>query len=630
MGAVASGQAPPRAGTISADGDCTSVRRRHPRSVGVRTYYARWHTFSVDSPGWVTITLESSASNSRHLDPFLVLLRGHETDGSGAHIAHNDDHRSGYDTHRLNSRLVDVFLQPGDYTIEAITYSQNRTGNYTLTVEATFTGLQASYDATVGRELRIDFDLGNHEATATASHADFGVTAQRAGTTGTLLVVPDSTNARTVTLSFARAGASGGAAQQSANGAQDAAGQSTQLSFVSSCGTDQTEDLETGACIWDEAELLKRRDARYSVGPALLRGAIRVARRTMSEYSGECDMTPTRLAALMLAIGIYETNPIGSRSVARSLMFLSRVDRPTKAYPNDQRSNTGVRAFWHPGVGYWQLDWWPNELNHAERADVDRGGNAVAKHLRRSYCDGDLKTLKNNLLSGAWNGCIPDAQKNANGNWIKDSSGLIIGTHKCFNTHNDIYLGGDLGDSAYQGIESLWINTSGNEGLTDNKGGVQELKCRWGTAGAEFGCWLYDTDNPEGFISRAFLTGVWTGDHKRSPLAAPFISFTDEDDDGNKKRFAVFPESFAGGSVTWFKHVPVGSGANYRVRKAPGNTWNQDTYDIDADGDRDELRVKDCTQQPGTGPTPECPWVDVAASDFKTAIRRRYPDQPGD
>lgn len=69
------------------------------------------------------------------------------------------------------------------------------------------------------------------------------------------------------------------------------------------------------------------------------------------------------------------------REPARSLMTLSRADRHHKLYPNDTVGSDPKRAFWHPGVGYWQLDWWPLDMNHAERADVDKGGLRVAENL---------------------------------------------------------------------------------------------------------------------------------------------------------------------------------------------------------------------------------------------------------
>jgi len=77
--------------------------------------------------------------------------------------------------------------------------------------------------------------------------------------------------------------------------------------------------------------------------------------------------------------------------------------------------------------------------------------------------------------------------------------------------------------------------------------------------------------------------------------------------------------------VTWFKHVPVGNGLAFEVRTAPGNTWNENGYDIDADDDSDVLMVEDTSRIDIILGQARHPWVDVAASDFKDAMRRRYP-----
>ncbi len=63
----------PVRGTISSDDGCTSVRRR-PNNSSV--YHARRHFLRLTSPGWVTVTLESAASNPQRLDTYLILLRG--------------------------------------------------------------------------------------------------------------------------------------------------------------------------------------------------------------------------------------------------------------------------------------------------------------------------------------------------------------------------------------------------------------------------------------------------------------------------------------------------------------------------------------------------------------------------
>ena len=226
-------------------------------------------------------------------------------------------------------------------------------------------------------------------------------------------------------------------------------------------------------------------------------------------------------------------------------------------------------------------------------------------------------------------------------------TGLIVGRHVCFTAFEDLYLGGTLGDSTYKGIEGLWVTTSGNERLTNKKGGVQELQCRWGSTGTGFGCWLYDTDEPEGSLDDhdlegdgepndpAYTTVMECPDNAktcreedkipkrkkfRSPLAAPFVSFTH-----SSKRFAVFPESFTGGTVTLFKHVPTGE----KVRAYSAASWHDDVYDIGGDGNSndsgDVLKVQDTTSLIRIGLDSVHPWVDVAASDFKAAIRRRYP-----
>ena len=645
LGTLATGTVA-RSGTIADDG-CVA-QARLPRTATVfyaarRAHWAKRHTFALKTPGWVTVSINNSPANAEPLDTYAVLLK--DDNNKGTVIARNDN----ASRRSTDARLTDLFLQPGSYTIEATTRKPQATGNYTLTINATVTGLQASYDATVGRELRIDFDLGKFQAAATASHADLAVTAQRTGTTGTLLLVPDSTNPRTVTVSFSDADASSGAAQGAAQRSPEpetaqSAETAHTISLSAVCGDDQTEDPETGACIWDEVELRGARGDRYAVTKALLDGVYRVANRAVNAYEGECDMTPTQLAALMLAIGIYETNPVGSRSVARSLMTVSRVDRPNKAYPNNNPEAAriaGSRAFWHPGVGYWQLDYWPNELNHAERADVDLGGRVVVEYLLDEYCkpDGGEANLRRRLYTASWNGCRPIVT-NAGGVQKRHSDGTPI--RVCYNAYRQIYLGGDLGDSTYKGVEGLWATASGNGSLTNTKGGVQPLWCRWNDSADWFRCWLYDTDNPEGNISDDYPRGVWFYDpgdpdtsppagypdgvwtanraHRRSPLAAPFVSFTH-----SGKRFAVFPESFAGGSVTWFKYVSIGSGADFRVRTAPGNSWHREDYDVDADGTDDVLMVQDQSSVIVIQGESQHPWVDVADAGFKTIMRRRYP-----
>ena len=94
-------------------GDCASTNQ--PGS------YARYYTFTLDAASDVTITLESS------VDTFLYLLEG--AGAGGTVVARNDDVETG----NTNSE-VRKFLSAGTYTIEATTYREGITGEFTLTV----------------------------------------------------------------------------------------------------------------------------------------------------------------------------------------------------------------------------------------------------------------------------------------------------------------------------------------------------------------------------------------------------------------------------------------------------------------------------------------------------------------
>ncbi|WP_419551641.1 DVUA0089 family protein [Candidatus Poriferisodalis sp.] len=635
---------PPTTGTLAATDGCTSTR--HPRKTATSTYQARRHTFTLNSPGWVTITLESAATNTQRIDTYLVLLRGHTPDGTGTYITHNDDHRSGYGTHGLNSRLVDVFLQPGDYTIETTTYHAHSTnnptrttGDYDLTVEATLTGLQASYDATVGRELRIDFETGDFTPTASVPVSGLAASATKSGPAASLSVTPSRTGAFSVTLSFSRLSGASDRGTRSTRSAtpRAAAAASYVVTVDSTCPAGQVPGPHpNGTCIWDTDENLAaieigdqtRGSQLYEVTPALLEGAKRVAVQALAENSG-CGMRTGQLAAVMIAIGYWEypieVGGANQRVPARSLMTLSRSshDRDPPLYPENVFSETvDVGAFWHPGVGYWQLDWWPVGMNHAERADIDEGGHAVATKLAGAYCSpwpGETpeQSLKNFLdaktMRGGWSGC----------------KGATTGDDQCYETFQKMYLGVE----SFSGAERLWVTTAQNSGDDHARGGgVHDMSCRFGSGGTDFPCWLYDTESAsiEGAFSGGNKRGITGGD---SPLAAPFMSFT-HGPEASMKRFAVFPQSFAypagatGTKITWIKVVPTGA----RVRNTAASSWHEDDYDEDDDDSNNdnELHANICELHI-TGVPDRCERLSTTSPLFATTVRKAYPGQsPGD
>ena len=220
-----------RAGAITVESSCTSATRRR----GSGTYYARRHTFTLDSPGWVTIDLANSASNPSRLDTYLILLSGHG--GGGTQIDSDDD--SGNST---DSRLADIFLEEGQYTIEATTYRTTATGHYRLRVDATVTGLKPRYDAYAGRELVVKFQTGSFVPTASVPASGLTATASRSGSTASLSVTPSRTGTLGVNLSFSRSAEASGSSSRSTRsvGARAAAAFGTyNITFSSTCPAGQ-------------------------------------------------------------------------------------------------------------------------------------------------------------------------------------------------------------------------------------------------------------------------------------------------------------------------------------------------------------------------------------------------------
>ena len=95
------------------DSDCNSASNSGS--------YARYYTFSLSArSNVITITLESDDA-----DTYLYLLEGK---GRNGEILHSND-----DYDNTNSQITTA-LDPGDYTIEATTYTSQATGDFTLTV----------------------------------------------------------------------------------------------------------------------------------------------------------------------------------------------------------------------------------------------------------------------------------------------------------------------------------------------------------------------------------------------------------------------------------------------------------------------------------------------------------------
>ena len=149
-------------GTIAQDIRCKSYRRdtAHPE----RSYYARRHTFTMATAGWVSLDLEAAGSGPHGLDMYLLLLYRH---GSGGAERARDDN-SGTSG---NAQLADLFLAAGTYTIEATTATAGATGGYRLSIDADFAAQAPDQppdiDADVGQTITRTWSYLPADATAT-------------------------------------------------------------------------------------------------------------------------------------------------------------------------------------------------------------------------------------------------------------------------------------------------------------------------------------------------------------------------------------------------------------------------------------------------------------------------------
>ena len=118
-------------GSGSWESGCELPAGRMGRRVG--TFYAKHYTFTLLYDARVTIDL-----TSRDQDTYLFLLEGYGAHGD--EVDHDDDGGAG-----LNSKLANVSLDAGGYTVTSSTYRRERTGDFEVRLDAyvplTVTGL---------------------------------------------------------------------------------------------------------------------------------------------------------------------------------------------------------------------------------------------------------------------------------------------------------------------------------------------------------------------------------------------------------------------------------------------------------------------------------------------------------
>ncbi len=343
----------------------------------------------------------------------------------------------------------------------------------------------------------------------------------------------------------------------------------------------------------------------YHVTEGALRGTLDVAQDALDGYVSSCTtrsndpLTVNRLAAIMLSIPVWELAG-GNKQIAYSPMILSRWDTWDEGDPDPAKDKFGhrrlyshlvyhhyKRAHWNPGVGLWQLDIFEHrkygsatKLNHAERANISQGGQIVADLLRDRYCQG-ISVLKRELRS-TWVAC----------------------KEKCYATYQDIYNQSD---------DSLNVVTT--PGSSINGGGITKMSCRWGNRGKIMDCYLYDVHAGQGVMSLDDRIGKGA----QSPLAAPFISFTDDVTNPEEPIiYAVFPRWTTGYDKAIIKAVAAGENARDSVLGPSGNSW----YDNEVEG---RVLQSNCWITPSIRFLPLCSWVEVTDQENPNPLFRRLP-----
>lgn len=217
-----------------------------------------------------------------------------------------------------------------------------------------------------------------------------------------------------------------------------------------------------------------------------------------SSYYQGTGLTRNELAALMLSVTWPETT--GGSETAPSPMTLSRGDNSSGlwSFNSKSSSNTTRRAFWHPGIGVFQLDsaGIGANLGVHSRINTSEASPIAAQEISKKYKDsrGSTKAAKRADAWRAWYAC-------------RDGS--------CETIFNTIY------DSSKD-----TITITRNSSVTRTGGMVQKTCSYIWDQRTTFTCYEIDPSKAQGFTGwRAWtpLDGSLTGN--TSPITMSFISF---------------------------------------------------------------------------------------------------------
>lgn len=122
---------------------------------------------------------------------------------------------------------------------------------------------------------------------------------------------------------------------------------------------------------------------------------------TFANAERSCGVSREGLASLMVSVTFFETGA-GANSTP-SPMTMSRSDTHSGLYESNSTSTPYRQAFWHPGVGMFQLDsaGIGRAYNAAQRVSSLTSSQVTAREMSRLYCQSGASTEAGRRAS-AW------------------------------------------------------------------------------------------------------------------------------------------------------------------------------------------------------------------------------------
>lgn len=147
LGALTAGQYTAE-GTLSSMANCVGAAFDPPDDLG--SDIARWHTFTLDLGAGVNVTLEADPGDTGESSTMLSLLEGSEG-GELLLIADPGDEPG-------TATIGDIVLPPGQYTLEVRSDTAVDAGDYKLTINVPWSGLEADPVVTIDKDNLLTFD----------------------------------------------------------------------------------------------------------------------------------------------------------------------------------------------------------------------------------------------------------------------------------------------------------------------------------------------------------------------------------------------------------------------------------------------------------------------------------------